>query len=206
MSAATESKTLEHQDYAGAKIGMWFFILTELILFGGLFLLYAVFRSSHSRDFHNAAYELDTALGAFNTAVLLTSSLTMALAVSAARKGSRTTAGACLTITILFAVAFLVNKYFEWSEKIGHGIYPNSPELQLRDYGEGLFYSLYFTMTGLHGLHVFGGLVALCVVLVFLRRGKITPESPSMIENTGLYWHLVDLVWIFLFPLFYLIT
>ncbi len=206
MSAATESRALEHKDYAGSKVGMWFFILTELILFGGLFLIYSVFRSSHPQDFHNAAYELDTALGALNTAILLTSSLTMALAVSAAQKRSRGTATVCLSITIFLALVFLVNKYFEWSDKISHGIYPNSPDLQLRDHGEGLFYSLYYVMTGLHGLHVLGGVVALSIMLVLLRRGAMDSGPPAMLENTGLYWHLVDLIWIYLFPLFYLIT
>lgn len=206
MSAAMAAGALERGDYAGSKLGMWLFILTELVLFGGLFLLYSVFRSSHSQDFHNAAYELDTALGALNTAILLTSSMTVALAVSATQKGNRTAATVCLSITILLGLAFLVNKYFEWSAKIGHGIFPNSPALELRDYGEGLFFSLYYVMTGLHGLHVLGGVIVLSIMLVLLRRGDINAGSPVKLENSGLYWHLVDLIWIFLFPLFYLIT
>jgi cytochrome c oxidase subunit 3 len=204
MSAAAE--TLEEREYAGSKLGMWLFILTELVLFGGLFLLYSVFRSSHSQDFHNAAYELDTALGTLNTAILLTSSMTVALAVSANRKGSKTAATAYLSVTIVLGLLFLVDKYFEWSAKIGHGIYPNSPVLEMRDYGEGLFFSLYYVMTGLHGLHVLGGVVVLSVMLVLLRRGGVNAGSPVKLENSGLYWHLVDLIWIFLFPLFYLIT
>jgi cytochrome c oxidase subunit 3 len=204
MSAAAAA--LEDRGYAGSKLGMWLFILTELVLFGGLFLLYSVFRSSHSQDFHNAAYELDTALGTLNTAILLTSSMSVALAVSALRKGNRTAASACLAITIVLGLVFLADKYFEWSAKISHGIYPNSPALELRDYGEGLFFSLYYVMTGLHGLHVLAGVVVLSIMLVLLLRGRMGVGSAVKLENSALYWHLVDLIWIFLFPLFYLIT
>jgi cytochrome c oxidase subunit 3 len=206
MSTAVDSISHEHGDYAGSKIGMWLFLLTEIVLFGGLFLLYSVFRSSNAVAFHNAATELNAGIGALNTLILLTSSLAMALAVSAVQKGEVRAATVSLSVTILLGLVFLANKYVEWSEKMHHGIYPNSPELGLRDYGEGLFYSLYYVMTGLHGLHVLGGIVALVVILVMLRRGAIGRDDFVKIENTGLYWHLVDLIWIFLFPLFYLIT
>jgi cytochrome c oxidase subunit 3 len=206
MSAVTESTTLQHKDYAGSKIGMWLFLLTEILLFGALFMLYSIFRSSNAVDFHNAATELNTTIGALNTVLLLTSSLAMAVAVSATQKGHMSAATVSLSVTILLALAFLVNKYFEWSAKIHHGIYPNSPELGLREYGEGMFFSLYYVMTGLHGLHVLGGVVALSIMLLLLRRGSIGQDNFAKIENAGLYWHLVDLIWIFLFPLFYLIT
>lgn len=206
MGAVTETSGAEHKDYAGSKIGMWFFLLTEILLFGVLFLLYSVFRSTHAQAFHNAAAELDTTVGALNTLILLTSSMTMALAISATQKGKMRAATIGLCLTLLLAAWFLVNKYFEWSAKIHHGTYPNSPELEIRDYGEGLFYSLYYVMTGLHGLHVVGGIVVMSLMLVLIRRGRVNPGDYGKLENTGLYWHLVDIIWIFLFPLFYLIT
>jgi cytochrome c oxidase subunit 3 len=206
MGAVTETSSAGHRDYAGSKIGMWFFLLTEILLFGVLFLLYSVFRSTNVISFHNAASELDTQVGALNTLILLTSSMTMAVAISATQKGKIRAATVSLWFTVLLAIWFLINKYFEWSAKIHHGIYPNSPELEVRDYGEGLFYSLYYVMTGLHGLHVLGGIVVLSVMLVLLRRGSVNQGDYGKLENSGLYWHLVDIIWIFLFPLFYLIT
>lgn len=206
MGSIAETRHLEHRDYAGSKIGMWLFLLTEILLFGVLFLLYSVFRSSHAREFHNAAAELSTTIGALNTFVLLTSSLTMALAVSATQKGRIRAATVSLSLTVILGVLFLVNKYIEWSAKIQHGIYPNSPALETRDYGEGLFYSLYYVMTGLHGLHVLVGVVLLFVMTLLLRKGKIHSGDFAKLENSGLYWHLVDIIWIYLFPLFYLIT
>jgi cytochrome c oxidase subunit 3 len=132
--------------------------------------------------------------------------MSMAVAISATQKGRKRLAEAGLWVTILLALWFLVNKYFEWSYKIEHGIYPNSPALELREYGEGLFYSLYYVMTGLHGLHVLVGVVLLAVMLALLRRGSVGRRDYGKLENSGLYWHLVDIIWIFLFPLFYLIT
>jgi len=113
---------------------------------------------------------------------------------------------ALILVTIIFAALFMVNKYFEWSAKIHHGIYPNSPELLAKPNGEILFYGLYYVMTGLHGLHVFIGMILLGFMLVWVWQGKITTTDFVKLENSGLYWHLVDLIWIFLFPLFYLIT
>ncbi len=144
----------EHHDYTGSKLGMWLFLFTEILLFGGLFLIYSVYRAVHPEEFHAAAKELSTTLGAINTVILLTSSLTMALAIAALRQGKRNTSIIYQSITILFGIAFLVNKYFEWSGHIHQGIYPNSPELLSRGHGEILFYGLYYVMTGLHGLHV----------------------------------------------------
>ena len=123
--AHTASK---HTDYTGSKLGMWFFLFTEILLFGGLFLVYSVYRAVHQEAFHTAAKELSTMLGAINTVVLLTSSLTMALAIAALRQGKRTASIIYQLVTILLGIAFLVNKYFEWSGHIHQGIYPNSPE------------------------------------------------------------------------------
>jgi len=196
----------KHFDYTGSKLGMWLFLFTEILLFGGLFLLYAVYRSLHAGEFHTAAQGLSTALGAVNTIILLTSSLTMALSILTLRQGKKNASLALQAATILFGLAFLVNKYFEWSGHIREGIYPDSPELLSRSHGEILFYGLYYVMTGLHGIHVVIGMAAIAVVFSLTIRGDVTSERFNKLENAGLYWHLVDIIWIYLFPLFYLIT
>ncbi len=185
---------------------MWLFLFTEILLFGGLFLVYSVYRTMHTAAFHEAAAELDVALGTANTVILLTSSLTMALSITALRRGARTASLRYQAATILFGLVFLVNKYFEWSAKVGHGIYPGAGELLGREHGHILFYGLYYAMTGLHGLHVLAGLVLLGIMLGFTVTGSISAQRFGRLENAGLYWHLVDLIWIYLFPLFYLIT
>jgi cytochrome c oxidase subunit 3 len=185
---------------------MWLFLFTEVLLFGGLFLVYSVYRSVHSPAFHAAAAELDVVIGTVNTVILLTSSLSMALAISAVQRGNRKASLGLQAATILLGLAFLVNKYFEWSAKIHHGIYPGAEELLGREHGQVLFYGLYYAMTGLHGLHVVAGLVVLGIMLGSTVRGRINAAEFVRLENAGLYWHLVDLIWIYLFPLFYLIT
>lgn len=185
---------------------MWLFLFTEVLLFGGMFLVYSVYRTMHTATFHEAAAELDVVIGAANTVVLLTSSLTMALAISALQRGRRAASVRYQAATILLGLAFMVNKYFEWNAKIQHGIYPGSEELLGREHGHILFYGLYYAMTGLHGLHVVVGLVLIGIMLSFTLTGRVNEQHFGRLENTGLYWHLVDLIWIYLFPLFYLIT
>jgi len=202
----TKQTHSEHHDYTGSKLGMWLFLFTEILLFGGLFLIYSVYRAMHPEAFHAAAKELSAALGAVNTVVLLTSSLTMALAISALRQGKRNTSILYQSITILFGLAFLVNKYFEWSGHIHAGLYPNSPDLLSRGHGEILFTGLYYVMTGLHGIHVVIGVLLIGTMLWFTLKGSVSSDRFNRLENTGLYWHLVDVIWIYLFPLFYLIT
>ena len=260
MSATAEVTVGRHRDYVGAKLGMWLFLFTELLLFGGLFLLYSVYRSIHPEEFHHGAQELDTLLGTFNTLILLTSSLTMAMSIATIHNGNKKISLLFLAATVAFGIWFLVNKYFEWGAKFEHGIYPNSETLLQFGPGETLFFGLYFAMTGLHGIHVLVGVVVLAVVglrltgqpsetvlfqgegLEQLQGGKlavlgegnkplwtsetidesiqgikvnisylpvrkrIRKEDFGLLENSGLYWHLVDVIWIFLFPLFYLIT
>jgi len=195
-----------HRDYAGSKLGMWLFLFTEVLLFGGLFLVYSVYRSMYPADFHKAAAGLSTVLGTVNTVILLTSSLTMALAISALQRGNKRASVLLQAATISLGLVFLVNKYFEWSGHIHEGLYPNAPELLSRSHGEILFYGLYYVMTGLHGLHVVAGLVFIGIVLAMTAKERITARDFGRLENAGLYWHLVDLIWIYLFPLFYLIT
>jgi len=199
-------KSEEQRDRTGAKYGMWFFLFTEILFFGGMFILYSVYRAKYAQDFHAAAAEENLLLGSVNTAVLLTSSLSIALSISALKKGDYRLSIRLQTATVLMGLTFLVIKYFEWTAKIAKGIYPDSPVLLKMSGGEILFFGLYYVMTGLHGLHVLIGVVVISFMVYFTRTGDITSENFSKLENTGLYWHFVDIVWIYLFPLFYLIT
>ena len=194
-----------HRDDVGAKMGMWLFLFTEVLLFGGMFLVYAVYRYQYPDQFHIAGMELNTGIGTLNTIILLTSSLTVALSIAALQKGNKFLSLIFLYVTLFFALMFMVNKYFEWTTKISHGIYPGSPELLAKPNGEILFFGLYYIMTGLHGLHVLIGMIVIAYMIVFIHKGRVTSDNYVMLENSGLYWHLVDLIWIFLFPLFYLI-
>ena len=200
-----DSVQIEHRDYTGAKLGMWFFLFTEILLFGGMFLVYAEYRELNTTDFHKAGLEMNVVVGAANTVILLTSSLTMALSIAAIKKGLRNRSLALQALTILLGVAFLVNKYFEWSDHIHHGFYPDSPELLAMSHGTILFFGLYYVMTGIHALHVIIGISVIAFMSLLTLRGTISVDDYVKLENTGLFWHIVDIIWIYLFPLFYLI-
>ena len=193
-----------HKDYEGSKLGMWLFLFTEILLFGGLFILYSAYRARYPLEFHAAGQHLNVVIGVANTIILLTSSMTVAFSITAMQKGDRRLCLRCLSGTILLGAAFLANKYFEWSAEIGRGLYPNSPVLMQRPHGDQIFFGLYYSMTGLHGLHVIAGIIVLAFMLAFVARNKITSRDFNRLENGGLYWHLVDVIWIFLLPLFYL--
>ena len=200
-----ESEEREHKVFS--RVGMWLFLLSEILIFGGLFLVYAMYRAKHPVDFHAASGELSRFDGTLNTVILLTSSLTAVLAIFSLQEQNRPRRTVLfLGATIACGLAFLVVKGFEWAAKFRHGLYPNSPILLARDKGEVLYFGLYFSMTGLHAVHVIVGMGVLVAGLVLLRRGAITPQSHQVLENGALYWHLVDIIWIFLFPLFYLIS
>jgi cytochrome c oxidase subunit III len=190
----------------GGRVGMWLFIATEVLLFGGLFLLYSMYRLKNPAAFHAGSLELSRFFGTLNTGILITSSFTVALAIHALRDGNRKNAVLFILSTIGFAFGFLIVKTFEWSEKFEHGLYPGAAVLMGKAKGEILYFGLYFMMTGLHAVHVIVGIGVLSVVLFRVARGKITADRPIILENAGLYWHLVDIIWIFLFPLFYLIS
>jgi cytochrome c oxidase subunit 3 len=160
----------------------------------------------HQADFHVAAKELNVIIGTFNTAILLTSSLTMAISITAIQRNNKKLSIFFQVLTILLAVAFLVNKYLEWMTKIHHGIYPGSDEYLAMESGRRLFFALYYVMTGLHALHVVIGMVLISVMTRITVKNVITHDNYVKLEAAGLYWHLVDIIWIFLFPLFYLIT
>lgn len=183
-------------EYSSSKLGMWLFLGTEILLFGGLFAAYAIFRAKYPEMFMEQHLELNKKLGAINTCILIFSSLTMAMGVSAIQRGKQKVTAILILITILCGLAFGVVKYFEYSAKFHHHIYPDT----------SIFFSLYFMMTGLHMLHVFVGLLILVTLLVLTMKGKFNAKYSTPIEVGGLYWHLVDLIWIYLFPLLYLIA
>jgi cytochrome c oxidase subunit III len=196
----------DERDDTGARLGMWLFLLSEILLFGGMFILYSAYRYKNPIDFHHASLELEVILGTVNTLILLTSSLTMATSIAAVQKGQRRLSSLLLLATMILGLLFLTNKGMEWGAKFHQGIYPGSPALLSRPKGEILFFGLYYIMTGLHGLHVLVGIGILSVMWVLVWRGKIDRTRFVSLENSGLYWHLVDIIWIFLFPLFYLIA
>ncbi len=202
----TSGNTHIHRDDEASKIGMWLFIFTEMLLFGGLFIVYSIYRYLHPVAFELAAGELDVAVGTANTVILLISSMTIAMSITAMQKGNKKLTIALLGATLFLALAFLVNKYFEWGSKISHGLYPGSDRLHEFGHGDTLFFGLYYFMTGLHALHIIIGLVVIAFVMYRVHREMVHSTKFALLENTGLYWHLVDLIWIFLFPLFYLVT
>lgn len=204
-TVATAAHHDEHRDDAGAKLGMWLFLFTELLLFGGLFLVYSIYRNMNIADFHAGSAHLDIFIGAINTVVLITSSATVALSITAIQKKHYRLAKNLLYFTILAAIIFMVNKYFEWGHKFDIGLYPGGDMFNAMPGGERLFFVLYYFMTGLHGLHVIIGAIFLGFVIKEINQGKQTYNNFAFHENAGLYWHLVDLIWIFLFPLMYLI-
>jgi cytochrome c oxidase subunit 3 len=196
----------DHYESETGKLGMWIFLFTELFLFGGLFLVYAVFRAKYSEDFHTAARELNAFIGTMNTVFLLVSSMTVAMSITAIQKNQKKVAMFLVIVTLILAALFMLNKYFEWSHKFELKLYPGSAVLKNLGRGELLFFGLYFMMTGLHALHVLVGIVLLSINLIKIKIGIVNQKHYLLLENSGLYWHLVDLIWIFLFPLLYLIT
>ena len=190
-----------------SSLGMWVFLVTEVLFFGGMFTAYVVYRASFRHDFEGASNLLDIRLGAFNTAVLIMSSLTMALAVWASAAGRRKLIIPFLLATILLGSVFLGVKFLEYKQKFEHHEVPGAhfvvPEGLAKP--SELFFSLYFCMTGLHALHMIIGIGLLSWLILKARRGEFTPQYNTPVDLVGLYWHFVDIVWIFLFPLLYLL-
>ncbi len=212
-SSATHSRFMQHhfvdadQQFEAAKMGMWIFMVTEILMFGGLFAAYIVFRLWYPDLFTEASTQLDTFWGAVNTVVLIGSSLTVAMAIKSAQKNQVKNIAINLGITLALAGIFMVIKYFEWTHKFDLGIFPG--EFYAFDGIDhekaNVFYSLYYLMTGLHGIHVLIGMGLMGWLLWRALKGHFNSEYYTPVEITGLYWHLVDIIWIFLFPLFYLI-
>jgi len=194
-----------NSDATGKKLGMWLFLYTEIILFGGLFVLYSVYFARYTSDFIEGGKELNRLFGVVNTIILLVSSFAVAASITAIQKKENKTAMAGLVAALICGGVFLINKYFEWGHKIDHGIFPNSEKLVDGPAGQNIFFGLYYVITGLHGIHIIIGMTLLLVSLVFVWQGRVTHNRFALLENAGLYWHLVDLIWIFVFPLFYLV-
>lgn len=221
------------QQFDTNKFGMWVFLLTEILFFTALFVAYSTYRNSHPDVFKYASRFLDTNLGAVNTVVLLFSSLTAAWAVRAAQLGQRGLVTKLLIVTIMCAAGFMAIKYVEYSHKFHEGLMWGNAEHSIfkadisavsersREHGHywhdvkeldpefrrqlGIFFGIYFCLTGLHGLHVVLGIFLMLWLIWRNQRGDFTPEKYDAIDCGALYWHLVDLIWIFLFPLLYLI-
>jgi len=206
--------SMEQQKEAG-MVGMWIFLLTEVMFFGGLFLAYTIYRTIYPNGFLYGSHLLNVKLGATNTIVLIVSSLTMAMAVYYSQKGERRKLVGFLTITLVLGLVFLVIKYFEYKVKIETHLFPAvglyHPE-PTGDHGVPLnlqqpvrvFLWIYFLMTGLHALHMIVGAGILTTLIIMAKKGRFTKNYNSPVEISGLYWHFVDIVWIFLFPLLYL--
>jgi cytochrome c oxidase subunit 3 len=199
--------SLEQQKEA-ATLGMWLFLVQEVMFFGGLFLTYFLYRWRDPEAFAAASHELDLTLGLVNTVILIASSLTMAMAVHSAQTSRQKPLLGYLAATGALGLAFLVIKYFEYSEKWRHHLIPGTAAFHFPGEIGGRaekFFSLYFAMTGMHALHMVVGVAVLAWVFAKARRGAFDAHYYSPVENFGLYWHFVDIVWIFLFPLLYLI-
>ena len=201
--------TLEQQHEA-ATLGMWLFLITEVLFFGGLFLAYMLYRVWYPVAWRDGSLELDIYLGTINTGVLIGSSLTMALAVRAAQTGQQRQIVGWLLGTMALGLTFLVIKYFEYADKFEHGHVPGwmgggfvfeGPQGRPAE----IYFSLYFLMTGLHATHMIIGFGIMSVITWMAWKGRFSREWNTPVEITGLYWHFVDIVWIFLFPLLYLV-
>jgi cytochrome c oxidase subunit 3 len=196
------------QQFDASKIGMWLFLATEILLFGGLFVGYGLMQAKHPEAFKSAHHHLDWRLGGLNTIILLVSSFTMVMGVWSAQTNRIAALKNYLLATLACAGGFMVVKFFEYSAKIQHGTLPgmfyNSHEPHLPH--EFVFFSFYFMMTGLHGIHVLGGMVAITWLYIRASKGDFSSSFYTPVDLVGLYWHLVDLIWIYLFPLFYLIS
>lgn len=196
-------------EYVASKFGVWLFLCTEILMFGGLFVGYVIFHEKYPEIFHTGASFLDWRLGALNTVVLLFSSLTMALSIHYAQLNNKKLVLTHLYITLACAFVFLFVKYFEWSHKIHEGLLPgrwftyDGPESHVKNLP--MYFSFYFCMTGLHASHVIAGMVLITWLIRRAHKGHFSSSYYTPLECVGLFWHLVDLIWIYLFPLLYLI-
>jgi len=222
MNSATENSAthgeqspfLQHhfkemgQQFDAAKIGMWLFLVTEVLMFGGLFVGYGIMHARHPEAFVAAHHHLNRVMGAANTVVLLFSSFTMVMAVWSAQTSRKKLTILFLVITLLCAATFMVVKYFEYSHKFHDGLLPGKFYTHEGDTvpGQFMFFSFYFMMTGLHGIHVLLGMIVISWLIYRAIRGDFSSAYYAPVDITGLYWHLVDLIWIYLFPLMYLIS
>ena len=212
--------TSPQQQFDTGKLGIWLFLASEVLFFGGLFAIYAVYRGNHPDMFHMGQYFLNWKMGATNTVILISSSLTAAWSVRCAQLGQKRGLMLTLLLTLAFAGGFMTVKYFEYSHKIHGGVVwgatfnpthellaelPEAARAQPMPDNMGVFFSIYFCMTGLHGIHVLVGMGLYVWLLRRAARGDFGPSYFAPVDVVALYWHLVDAIWIFLFPLLYLI-
>ena len=211
--AHAENPNLQHHFYSmeqqleASTLGMWVFLVTEIMFFGGMFMAYILYRYLYPEAFVEGSNHLNVALGALNTGVLICSSLTMVLAVRAAQVGSRSGQILNLVLTIVLGSVFLIVKYFEYADKFEHHLVPGPNfDMTLPNAAQQqLFFSVYFMLTGVHAAHMVVGIGIMAVILFMAWRGRFSPSYYTPVEISGLYWHFVDIVWIFLFPLLYLL-
>jgi cytochrome c oxidase subunit 3 len=199
-------KNAEHQ-YQTNKQGIWVFMVTEIMMFGGLFVGYAIFHALYPEMFAEGASHLDWRLGFLNTLVLIFSSLTMALGIYFSQRREKQKAVISLAITLLCGATFMCIKYMEYSQKFHHGLFPGKffSAHEVEHTNLALYFSFYFCMTGLHGIHVLIGMGLITWVFIRTARGEFGPDYYTPLEGVGMIWQLVDLVWIYLFPILYLI-
>jgi len=197
-----------HQQFDASKMGMWIFLATEILFFGGLFAAYIIFRSWYPQTFVEASDSLNRAIGGINTVVLIISSLTMALAIHYIQRNDKGKTILFLGCTWVLAATFMVIKGFEWSEHFSEGMYAGKAYAYTGVTASHayIFYSLYYLMTGLHGIHVLVGMGLITWLMIKTKRGQFSSDYFTPVEITGLYWHLVDIIWIFLLPLFYIVA
>lgn len=196
-------------DMYGAKLGFWLFMFTEVLMFGAMFMALTYYMVLHEADFVNASASLNRYLGGFNTIVLLISALTMGLGLLKMRHGDIKGAKVMIWATIILAFVFLGVKAVEWTMEYNHGVFLGLDALQAgnahsKPFGEILFFGMYFTMTGIHGVHILGGIGIMIWLLKRINSGKVTPEHHILHFNIALYWDLVHLIWVFVFPFYYM--
>ncbi|OQW50582.1 MAG: cytochrome C oxidase subunit III [Proteobacteria bacterium SG_bin7] len=212
MSTGSKPYHLHHYDspehqYSTAKLGIWLFMATEILMFGGLFVLYAIYKNKYPGIFIDGSRSLNWKLGMLNTGVLILSSFTMAMGIYYLQHNQKIKAVINLWITVACGAVFMVVKYFEWTHKFEHGIKAGK-FFTAHDFSysnQALYYSLYYTMTGLHGTHVLVGMGLIIWVAIKAAKGHFGSHYYTPVEGVGIFWHLVDLIWIYLFPLLYLI-
>ncbi|MCX7978325.1 MAG: cytochrome c oxidase subunit 3 family protein [Bdellovibrionaceae bacterium] len=198
----------EHE-YQTAKEGIWLFMVTEILMFGGLFVGYAIFHTIYPEMFAEGAKQLDWRMGFVNTLVLIFSSFTMALGILYCQTNQQKKAVMALAATVLCGAIFMVIKYFEYTHKFHLGFYPGRfldvATVGAQHQNLGMYFGFYFAMTGLHGLHVLIGMALIVWVMIRTMRGEFSSQYYTPVEGVGIFWHIVDLIWIFLFPLLYLV-
>nr|WP_321450224.1 cytochrome c oxidase subunit 3 [uncultured Carboxylicivirga sp.] len=205
------NKTIElspkfNQTIHDDKTGMWVMLLTDLLLFAGLLTVYGIYRYFHPVAFHLAAEQLSVTLGTVNTIMLIGSVTTLGMATTAIRRRDKASAMFLLTTSLFLAFMFMANKYFEWEGNIILGLFPGNEYLIKLGEGDGIFYGLYYLITGLHALHILVGFIFITVVTVKVNNNTLSADNTALLDNVSLFWNLLTIIWFFVFTMFYLIS